>query len=42
MKIVFIFVVLLPVLVGAREMLVPPPQLIEVAKAHHCLPVTTQ
>jgi hypothetical protein len=39
MKIVFVFVVLLPVLVGAQEMLVPPPQLLEVAKAHHCQPV---
>jgi hypothetical protein len=39
MKIVFIFAVLLPVLVGAQEMLVPPPQLFELAKAHHCSPV---
>lgn len=41
MKILFVFLVLVPVIVGAQETLVPPPQLLEVAKAHHCLPVVS-
>jgi hypothetical protein len=40
MKIVVgIVTALLAVPVGAQETLVPPPQLNQVAKAHHCLPV---
>jgi hypothetical protein len=42
MKIVVaIFSVLLAVPLGAEEILVPPPQLNQVAKAHHCLPVVS-
>jgi hypothetical protein len=36
-----IFGVLLAAPLGAQEILVPPPQLAQVAKAHHCLPVVS-
>ena len=42
MKIVVgIVTLLLAMSLSAQETLVPPPQLFEVAKAHHCLPVTS-
>jgi hypothetical protein len=34
-----LFAVLLAMALGAQETLVPPPQLDQVAKAHHCFPV---
>jgi hypothetical protein len=37
--IVGVFTLLLAPPLGAQETLVPPPQLIQVAKAHHCLPI---
>jgi hypothetical protein len=39
--VVTIFAVLLAVPLSAEETLVPPPQLDQVAKAHHCLPVVS-
>jgi hypothetical protein len=39
--VVLISAVLLSLPLGAEEILVPPPQLDHVAKAHHCLPVVS-
>jgi hypothetical protein len=39
--VVAIFAALLVVPLSAEEILVPPPQLDQVAKAHHCLPVVS-
>jgi hypothetical protein len=36
-----LFAVLLAMALGAQETLVPPPQLDQVAKAHHCFPVVS-
>jgi hypothetical protein len=42
MKIVVgLLLILLSAHLNAQETLVPPPQLLDVAKAHHCLPVTS-
>jgi hypothetical protein len=39
--VVAIFAVLLPVRLPAEETLAPPPQLDQVAKAHHCSPIVS-